>query len=292
MASIEGTHAGSVVAIWRYPVKSMQGEEVDGAAIGERGVLGDRAYALLDRATGHIASAKHPRKWSTLWACRARFAAPPHLGAPLPPVWITLPDGGVISSAEPDVDRVLSAAVGRDVSLVTQVPGAPTREANRTPIDSDGETILEEAMGLAAPAGTFFDYAPVHLLTTGTLARLSDLYPEGRFDVRRFRPNVVVAPADGERDFVENQWLGQQLAIGGKVHLYLLDPCPRCVVTTLANDDLPRDPGILRTVTRHNAAASATAAPGFVFEAVAGVYASVLQAGVIRQGDAVSLQRP
>ena len=291
MASMEGTHVGSVVAIWRYPVKSMQGEEVDGAAIGERGVLGDRAYALLDRATGHIASAKHPRKWSRLWACRARFAAPPRPDAPIPPVWITLPDGAVISSAEPDVDRVLSDVLGRDVSLVTQAPGAPTREANRTPIDSteDGETILEEVMAGAAPAGTFFDYAPVHLLTTGTLARLSDLYPEGRFEVRRFRPNVVVAPADGERDFVENAWLARPLAIGAQARLYLLDPCPRCVVTTLATDDLPGDPGILRTVTRHNAVASATAAPGFVFEAVAGVYARVLQAGTIRRGDAVSL---
>ncbi len=291
MASMEGIHVGSVVSIWRYPVKSMQGEEVDGAAIGERGVLGDRAYALLDRATGHIVSAKHPRKWSRLWACWARFAAPPRLGAPLPPVWITLPDGAVISSAQPDVDRVLSDVLGRDVSLVTQAPAAPTREADRTPLDStaDGETILEEVMARAAPAGTFFDYAPVHVLTTGTLARLSDLYPEGRFEVHRFRPNVVVAPADGERDFVENAWLGRPLAIGAQARLYLLDPCPRCVVTTLANDDLPRDPGILRTVTRHNAVASVTAAPGFVFEAVAGVYAGVLQAGTIRRGDVVSL---
>ena len=95
---------GSVPSLWRYPVKSMQGEEVNEAAIAERGLLGDRAYALLDRATGYIASAKHPRKWATLLACRAAFVEPPHPGAPLPPVSITLPDGTAISSADPEVD--------------------------------------------------------------------------------------------------------------------------------------------------------------------------------------------
>lgn len=63
---------GSVAALWRYPVKSMQGEELDAAEISARGVLGDRAYAIVDRATGFVASAKHPRKWSTLFAYRCR----------------------------------------------------------------------------------------------------------------------------------------------------------------------------------------------------------------------------
>ncbi|KYF49145.1 sulfurase, partial [Sorangium cellulosum] len=111
---------GTVVSIWRYPVKSMQGEEIDEAAISDRGVLGDRAYAVLDRETGHVASAKHPGKWGALLACRAAFAEPPRPSAPLPAVWITLPDGAVISSAQPDVDRALSRALGRDVALVSR----------------------------------------------------------------------------------------------------------------------------------------------------------------------------
>src|SRR5262245_25477470 len=108
-------HVGSIVELWRYPVKSMQGEQIDTAPIGERGVLGDRAYALMDRATGYIVSAKHPRKWGAVFACCAVFAEPPKPGAPLPPVWITLPDGALVSSAQPDVDQILSRVLGRDV---------------------------------------------------------------------------------------------------------------------------------------------------------------------------------
>src|SRR5919199_3053577 len=129
------TCVGTVASLWCYPVKSMQGEEVTTAAISERGILGDRAFAIMDRATGHIASAKHPRKWAGLVQCRAAFVAPPRPGAPLPPISITLPDGGMISSADPDVDRVLSRVLGRDVTLLATAPARPTREANRAPVD-------------------------------------------------------------------------------------------------------------------------------------------------------------
>ena len=142
---IDGTTCvGTVAALWRYPVKSMQGMEVTAAAISERGILGDRAYAIMDRATGHIASAKHPRKWARLVQCRAAFVEPPRPGTPLPPISITLPDGSAVSSAEPDVDRVLSRALGRDVTLLATAPAHPTREANRAPVDgaADQELIL------------------------------------------------------------------------------------------------------------------------------------------------------
>src|SRR5262245_27876899 len=129
------TTVGSVAALWRYPVKSMQGEELEAAEIGARGILGDRAYAILDRATGFIASAKHPRKWSMLLACRAAFAEEPLPGAPLPPIWITLPDGQVISSAQADVDRILSGVLGREVALVAEAPAEVIREADRSPIE-------------------------------------------------------------------------------------------------------------------------------------------------------------
>jgi uncharacterized protein YcbX len=249
--------------------------------------LGDRAYAIRDCATGHIASAKHPRKWHALFQCRAAFAEPPWPGRPLPPVWITLPDGTVIHSGQADVDQVLSWALGREVTLIAEAPAPPTREANRSPFegDPDQETIMQEPMALAAPAGTFFDYAPLHLLTTATLDRLRALYPAGRFEARRFRPNLVIAPYGNEADFIENGWIGRSLQIGAEVQVQLIDPCPRCIVTTLAQGDLPRDPGILRTLGQHTAAASATLAPGVVFPAVVGVYASVIQGGTIRRGD-------
>lgn len=283
---------GSVSALWRYPVKSMQGEQISSAPITERGILGDRAYAILDKDTGHIASAKHPRKWSALFACRASFVEPPQLGAPLPPVWLTLPDGSVINGAQPDADQLLSHALGRNVALVTHTSAAPTREADRTPLDDDAaQTVIrQEPMGLAAPVGTFFDYAVLHILTTATLDQAQELYPAGRFEVRRFRPNIVVAPAEGQRGFVENAWIGHTLLIGAELRLRLIDPCPRCVVTTLAQADLPHDPGILRTLGRHNAAASATLAPGVVFPAIAGIYASVLRGGMLCRNDAIKLE--
>ena len=135
------------------------------------------------------------------------------------------------------------------------------------------ETVTDESM----PAGTFFDLAVVHVLTTGTIDRLRELYPQGRFEVRRFRPNIVVAPASGEKNFVENAWIGHTLAIGDEVRLSITGPCPRCVMTTLPQGDLPRDPRILRTAAQHN-------------QVNVGVYAAVLRGGTIRRGDPVMLE--
>ena len=286
--------AGSVVALWRYPVKSMQGEELDAAVVTDHGLLGDRAYALVDRATGMTASAKHPGKWARLFACTATYVEPPSLGTALPGVRITLPDGTIASSAEPDIDLILSNALGRDVTLATTAPPAAQREAYF--VDGDGvphpETVNPGPLAVAAPAGTFFDYAVLHLLTTATLDRLHELYPAGHFAPRRFRPNIVVAPAADERGFVENGWIGRMLSIGEGLRLQMIDPCPRCVVTTLPQGDLPHDPGILRTAARNNAALSATFAPGVVLPAVVGTYASVIQGHMIRRGDAVWLGVP
>jgi len=127
------------------------------------------------------------------------------------------------------------------------------------------------------PEGTFFDCAVVHVLTTATLDRLRELYPQGRFEVRRFRPNVVLQTADGVNGFAENAWVGHTLVIGNQVRLSISGPCPRCVMTTLAQGDLPKDPGILRTAAQHN-------------QVNVGVYASVQQGGTVRRGDAVRLE--
>jgi hypothetical protein len=127
------------------------------------------------------------------------------------------------------------------------------------------------------PQGTFFDAAVVHVLTTATLNRLRALYPAGRFEVRRFRPNMVIGTANDGAAFVENAWIGRTLAIGDAVRLNVTGPCPRCVMTTLAQGDLPRDAGILRTPAQHN-------------QANVGVYASVLQGGEVRRGDSVRLE--
>jgi uncharacterized protein YcbX len=127
------------------------------------------------------------------------------------------------------------------------------------------------------PERTFFDAAFVHLLTTSALNRLRMLYPEGRFEVRRFRPNIVVQTADQEQESVENTWFGRTIVLGDEVRLSVTNRCPRWVMTPLPQGDLPNDAGILRTAARHN-------------QASVGVYASVLQGGIVRRGDPVRLE--
>src|SRR5437588_4601003 len=207
----------TVVSFWRYPVKSMMGEEVNATEITERGVLGDRAYALVDPSDGKVASAKNPRKWPGLFDFRAAFVTPPRPGEKIPPVRITLPDGTLISSEQGDLDPLLSRQLGRQVSLQARAPEAPHLEEYWP--DIEGLAHREAVTDEATLAGTFFDLAFLHLLTTATLDRLRELYPQGRFEARRFRPNLVVATAAGEQGFVENAWIGQTLALGEEVRL-------------------------------------------------------------------------
>lgn len=278
--------AGAVVALWRYPVKSMQGEPLDAAELGAGGVAGDRAYALIDVETGAVVSAKHPRKWPALLACSAAFVAPPRAGAPPPPVRITLPDGASVRSDDPEVDRALSRAFGRAVRLAAQAPAGAFREADRsTPGEAQAApAIRREPLALGAPAGSFFDYGPIHALTTATLAQIAALAPGSVAAPQRFRPNLLIASPEGAAGFVEHAWPGRALALGADVTAQVIDPCPRCVVTTLAQGELPRDPAILRALTAHSAAPSATLAPGVVFPAVAGVYIRVTRPGLLRVG--------
>jgi len=270
MSGSTQTFCGSVVALWRYPVKSMMGEELNASEVTEGGLLGDRAYALVDSSDGKVASAKNPRKWPSLFDFRAALADVPRTGMTMPPVRITLPDGTVLSSEQPDIHQGVHQA-----GVASSVPEAAMAEEYWP--DMEGLEHRDTVTDFGLPQGTFFDAAVVHVLTTATLDGLRVRYPEGRFEIRRFRPNVVIEAANGGTSFVENAWIGRTLAIGDAVRLSVTGPCPRCVMTTLAQGDLPRDTGILRTAAQHN-------------QANAGVYASVLQGGEIRRGDSVRLE--
>ena len=269
---------GSVASLWRYAVKSMQGEELTATEVTERGLLGDRAYALIDSADGKAATAKQPKKWPTLFGFRATFIEPPRPDASVPPVRITLPDGTTATSQQADLNELLSKALSRTVKLNAAGRGqAGTVNAEEYWPDMEGLDFRDTVTDFTLPAGTFFDCATVHLLTTATLDRLHQLYPQGRFEIPRFRPNIVVAPASAEMDFVENAWIGRTLAIGDSVRLSITGPCGRCVMTTLAQADLPADPGILRTAAQHN-------------KVNVGIYATVERGGSIRRGDAVRVE--
>jgi uncharacterized protein len=275
MSSPSSTAAGTIVSLWRYPVKSMQGEELNSSILSERGLLGDRAYALVDAAEGKIASAKNPRKWPNLFAFRASYGEAPRSESEAAPVRITLPDGGIVHGDQPDLPSMLQPLLRRDVVLKTAVPEKPMLEEYWPDLPGLGhrDTVTDEAM----PEGTFFDLAPVHLVTTATLDRLRALHPQGRFEVRRFRPNLVVAIDGQPQAFVENDWVGRTLLLARDVRLRIVRPCGRCVMTTLPQSDLPHDPGILRTAVQHNGSN-------------VGVYATVLHGGTVRRGDSLRVE--
>ena len=269
---------GSVSALWRYPVKSMMGEELNASEVTEVGLLGDRHFAVVDRATGKVGGAKNPRKWGNFFDFRAAYVQPPAIGRPVPPVRITLPDGTEVASTQADLEQVLSRAFGREVAFQEARPedrsAAGTAEEYWP--DMPGLDYRDTVTEFEMPAGTFFDIAVVHLLTTATIDRLRALYPQGRFEARRFRPNIVVSTPGQEQDFAENDWVGRTVAIGENVRLAITEPCPRCVMITLPQGDLPKDSGILRTAAQHNSVN-------------VGVYAAVISGGTIRRGDPVSL---
>ncbi|MGB3581510.1 MAG: MOSC domain-containing protein [Roseiarcus sp.] len=280
MAGSAQASSGSVVALRRYPVKSMMGEELNAVEVSEVGLLGDRAYAIVDVSDGKIASAKNPRKWPDLFCFRAAFVDPPQSGAKIPPVRITLPDGTVVTSDQMDISEILSRALSRRVTLDAATlsrPDGPIASAEEYWADIEGLEHRDIVTDFALPEGTFFDTAVVHVLTTATLDRLRDAYPQGRFEAHRFRPNIVVRDENGEKAFVENAWIGKVLAIGDTVRLSVTGPCSRCVMTTLPQGDLPKDVGILRAAAQHN-------------QANVGIYASVMQGGKVRRGDSISLE--
>lgn len=278
--------AARIDAIFRYPVKSMLGEAIDSSAFGERGIVGDRAYALVDQETGKVVSAKNPRRWSVLFACRAEYVDEPVEGGGAP-VRITLPDGDRITTDDPTLHARLSSVVGRAVRLESQAPETPVIEQYRPVVDGVADehedTVTDDVIALVAP-GTFFDAAPLHVVTTATLTRLGELAPESTFTPERFRPNVVVA-VDGATGFVENDWVSHTVALGADVAASVFLAAPRCVMTTLAQGDLPRDLGVLQAIAKHNR----FDIPGLGPSSCVGVYALVTSGGTARRGDPVAI---
>nr|VFK35300.1 MAG: hypothetical protein BECKMB1821I_GA0114274_11106 [Candidatus Kentron sp. MB]VFK77226.1 MAG: hypothetical protein BECKMB1821H_GA0114242_11126 [Candidatus Kentron sp. MB] len=243
----------------------MLGEKLHAADITPKGIRGDRFFALLDVETGKIVSAKNPRKWPHLFSFHARYE---ETGSNI--IRITLPDGTTIRNDDAELDSMLSIALGRKVRLISQVPDKPRLEEYWPDI----EEVEHRDMVITkdAPKDSFYALAVIHLLTTSTLDELHRLSPEGHFEACRFRPNIVITTE--QTGFVENQWIGKTLTIGNGIRLNITGPCPRCVVTTLAQNNLPKDTDILKAAVRHNG--------GNV-----GVYAEVVKDGTIQCGDVV-----
>ena len=259
----------TVSAIYRYPVKSLLGENLQAAEVNLRGVAGDRAYAIIDPAENRVGSAKIPKKWARLYEFRAAYHASANGAGSVPQ--ITFPDGSSASVDHAEIDAMLSRELGKDVRMVATKPHDLKLEAVKPGLDA-----IELAETVDFPlVNPFFDFAALHIVTSATLEHLRSLYPEGDFDARRFRPNIVL-DTPGQSGFVEETWIGKTLAIGDDVRVRILMNTHRCAATTLPHHGLPKDNEILRTANKHNA--------GNV-----GVYATVVETGTVRVGDAAEL---
>ena len=280
-----------VAEIHRYPVKSMLGERLRSVAVAEDGLRGDRSWAARDEGRDAIEGGrKHP----ALLGCAARFIEPVADGLPIPVPEIELPDGTRLRADDPEVARRLSKLTGQPLSLWGRRPADDVAHYRRgAPDKSDIVLELHDIfarlpdeplpdLGKLPPAimtastlpGTYFDCFPLFLLTNTSLASLARAQPSSRFDVRRFRPNLLLESADGQ-GFPENGWVGRRIRVG-EAEFAVETECPRCVMTTHAFADLPKDPKIMRTLVKENG--------GNV-----GVYAAVTRPGVVREGDAVEL---
>jgi uncharacterized protein YcbX len=274
----------------------MLGESPGDAHLDRSGLVGDRAHALIDVETGKVASAKVPRQWAVLLGCRAAYVEDPSPGAAFV---VVFPDGRRLTSHDPDFEGRLSVALDREVRLVATPPTDAVYDdlwpdvegmapdgfihETQTSTSDDGRPISTLPVGLLAP-GTFQDVAPLTIMTTQSLRHATRLQPNSRWDARRFRPNLLVDLDDDSDGFVENDWTGRRISIG-EATIEVLTPTPRCVMTTLAQDDLPADRQVLRTVARHNR----VEIPGVGRFACLGSYATMVEAGPIAVGDPVRL---
>lgn len=292
---------GTVAGLYRYPVKSMLGEAVERSHLGAQGLLGDRAYAVVDASDGVVASAKVPAKWAGLLGFRATFTTEPEPDAPLPPVDVLFPDGSTLNSDDERLHTALSSMLGREVRLSAEpVPGhefeevwpgieglAPQQFIDSTTVghEVDGEVRSRMGLGMMVGGASFFDLATLHVLTTSTLARLGELAPDATFDVRRYRPNVLVD--DAGEGFAEDDWVGHTLVLGAEgaaADVSML--CMRCIMTTLPQEDLPEDRATLRAIAEHHR----RDIPGLGTWACAGVYAGVSGTGGLGLGDTVEVR--
>lgn len=283
--------------IWRYPVKSMGGERLTQTHLAKGGIPHDRGWAVRDERDKTIRGAKH---FGVLMSCSARYLDDTPAN-PVPKVEITLPDGRTICSDDARINAALSELCGRAVTLWPLQPREREEHYRAAPV-ADVEAHLREIFGLepteplpnlsafpsdvlqeislyASPRGTYFDAFPVNVLTEASLRHLQNLLPESTIDVRRFRPNFLVADGTGLSQPIEFDWIGREVSLGA-AHVAAVMRCPRCVMTTLAQEgvgkNLPRDGAIMRTLVRTT-------------EQNLSIYATVSREGRVAVGDSVAV---
>ncbi|MBT4159685.1 MAG: MOSC domain-containing protein [Gammaproteobacteria bacterium] len=285
------TKVGAIKEIWRFPVKSMQGDRLDRCTVSETGVLGDRSWAIRDEVRQEIQGAKH---YPELMLCECRYRHEPDDGE-VKAVDITFPDGEMIGSDDDRIHGKISELIGVEatlwplqpaenlafykryipnadefqeemVSVFGREPGEPMPDFTGFP-----EILMEH---VSVP-GTFVDNEELNLITTSSIAFMQAKNPEARWDIRRFRPNFYVETVDGLEGLVENDWVGKTLRIG-EVTIEVSSKTPRCGMVVRPQADLDFDKSILRSVVKEA-------------DQNLGVGAHCRTPGEIRVGDVVEL---
>lgn len=277
--------------IYRYPVKSMGGHTLTSTLLTTKGIPGDRCWALKDEERGGI---KGGKRFPAIIGMSAELLDTPSEIQQSPSARITLSDGATLLTTDADANTRLSQAVGAPVSLwpllpadqlehykrIPPPPGTHPLEAlremfARTPEEPlpDLEGFPEVLIAYESPPGTYFDAYPLLILSESSMATLQAGNNSSNFDIRRFRPNLLIAVDEG--GFPEDQWAGRE-AVLGSARLKLDRVCPRCVMTTHGFDNLPKDPRIMRQLVNEN-------------DGNLGLYASVLEPGEVSVGDHLEL---
>jgi len=247
-----------VVELWRHPVKSLQGEPLAEAAIEDSGLLGDRKWGLVDVETGMVLTA---RRVPSLLLASARLTSTG--------VEIAFPDGEVLTAPSSEADDVLSKWIGRRVSIVH----AESMNAGIGEFFADATDDNSKVVSWTMPAGRFVDALPLLVVTTASLRKGRVLHPDGAWETRRFRPNIVIDVDD--EGWVEDQWCGHAVHIGTAVVRPVV-PCERCTMVTRAQPGLDRDLDVFKTLARHHSATF-------------GVWTAVQASGTVRVGDEITL---
>lgn len=251
---------GTVGAINRYPVKSLQGESLDEAELEIGRLVGDRSWGIVDLATGHVLTAK--RVDELLGASAVLTENVPT---------ITLPDGTSLSGPGQEADRSLSEWLGREVALR---PAGEASTSFRMSFNVDEPDVDE--FEWSTPPGSFVDVAPVHLITSASLAAAAANAPGSNLSVHRFRPTLVVDTGDAA-GFVEDDWVGATLSIGDAV-IEVTMPTVRCSMPTKEQPGhgLARDLEVFKSIASQH-------------KQNLGLYANVTNPGTVRIGDVVAL---
>ena len=277
--------------IWRFPVKSMQGDTVARCTVSKQGLLGDRCWAMRDEGRKEVQWGK---KYPQLMLCKARYREEPD-GGDIKPVDITFPDGETVGSDDAAVHAKLTELIGREAMLWPLQPASDVKFYKRYKPDEEqfmkemadafarepGEPVPdmsqfpEVLMDHVSVPGTFFDNEELHMITTASMRYMASKNPEASWDIRRFRPNFYIETDSGLEGLVENEWVGLRLRIGATT-VEISAPTPRCGMTVRPQGDLDYDKSILRTIVKDG-------------DQNLGVGAHFREGGEVRVGDTVEV---